>query len=556
MLLVFLTSCNERVEEKEFIEIQKEELSNISPTPGGDITIPLTNFETINPLYPNNSSVYYFNKLIYDSLFEFNEEGGLEPVLVEHYIVSPDNTTITITLKDNIYWHDGTKLTTDDILATFEFIKNNEVKSSYYDTFVKSVGYGNTFNPESFLTMEIFDERNIDLHFDNPYAEKLEMLTFPILSQKEIESYSDTSSPEEIKLIGTGPYKLKEIVRGTQINLERNENYYGNLPYIDNVNGKIFNNEDLALLSFETGLINIVRSNNYDWAKYQDNPNIKIEEYNSNEMDMLIFNNGRSKFQGEVGKKIKQSISRGINKKRIIDRLFLGKAVETSIPLNINKMNLYGLKSDTYYNEEISKEILNDIGYTKLNDNGFLVNEQGETIDIEISTNFSNNEKRIIADFIIQDLRAIGINAYSNFTISANDQLSVEEINELNTSFRNSLESGSFDLAIISVNLTDTSDMSVLLHTNAIGNGLNYGYYSNSNLDQIFNKLKLTNDFEKQKELYLDGIDIFVNDMPIVPLYTKINALLIDNKIQNEIKPINSDIYRSFSNLFILKQFQ
>ena len=105
-------------------------------------------------------------------------------------------------------------------------------------------------------------------------------------------------------------------------------------------------------------------------------------------------------------------------------------------------------------------------------------------------------------------------------------------------------------------NLTDTSDMSVLLHTNAIGNGLNYGYYSNSNLDQIFNKLKLTNDFEKQKELYLDGIDIFVNDMPIVPLYTKINALLIDNKIQNEIKPINSDIYRSFSNLFILKQFQ
>ena len=44
--------------------------------------------------------------------------------------------------------------------------------------------------------------------------------------------------------------------------------------------------------------------------------------------------------------------------------------------------------------------------------------------------------------------------------------------------------------------------------------------------------------------------------MPIVPLYIKTNALLVDETLQGEINPIQSDIYRKFRNMFILKQFQ
>lgn len=548
-----MIGCTREEVNTEFVELEKTELSRISPSPGGSVIIPLINYDTLNPLYSNNSSVYYFSKLVYDSLFIYNEEGQVEANLVEHFVLSPDKTTLTLTLKEDIYWHDGSKLTTQDVLDTFNFIKNSEVKSPYYKIFRNCVGYGNSFDPSNFLKMEIFDARNIDLHFDKPYAHHLEMLTFPILPSTQI---NEDENSMDFQMIGSGPYKLKEVREGIHIELERNEKYHGRLPYISNVFAKIFDNEELSSLAFETGQTNISLSKGFDWAKYQNNSRIKIEEFSSNEMDLVIYNNRRPQFSGDNGKKIKQAIARAINKKRIIDRLFLGKAVETSIPVNLNTINYYGLKSDTYYNEEKARELLKEVGYNTLNSNGLLENTAGDIINIEVKTNYSNSYKRIAADFIIQDLRAIGINAYSGFDVPTIESMNAEQVEREKEAFKRDLESGDFDIALITLNLTDVVDIGALLHTNSIGDGMNYGYYSNYNLDILLEKLKTNSDYDTTKDNYLSAIGIFTEDTPIVPLYIKTNALLVDETLQGEMNPIQSDIYRKFRNMFILKQFQ
>lgn len=549
VIIILLTSCKKVEEDYDFVQINKEELSTISPSSGGSITIPIINYHKIDPLNPSNSSIYYMTQLIFDSMFEYNEDGSFETNLVEHYVLSPDKLTLTVTLKDDIFWHNGKKLTSKDIIYSFNKIVSAEQGGPYKDIFKIVVGANFEEVKDSFMTMEAFDERNIDINFDKPYAQYLEMLTFPIIP-------SDLEKDMEDKLIGSGPYKLKEIREGIHIELEKNEDYHGRMPYINNVIAKIFDDEKLAQLAFETGQVNLVKSTDYNWAKYQDNPRIKIEEFNSNEMEMLIFNNQREKFSGQNGKKIKQAIGRSINKKRIIDRLYLSKAIETSIPLNLNKMEYYGLKSDTYYNEEYAKELLREIGYTKLNDQGLLINEAGETIDVNLTTNFSDNLKKIALDFIIQDLRAIGINAQTKYQLATTESLSVQEIEAEKNRFVEQINSASFDLALISINLTEVSDMAALLHSNSIGQYLNYSRYSNPSLDLILNRLKFESDFDKRKDYYLEAINIFTEDMPIVPMYIKINALLVDDKIQGQINPTEVDLYKSFRNVFILKQFQ
>lgn len=416
-LIILLTGCKKNEEDYDYIEINKEELSTISPSSGGLITIPIINYHKIDPLNPSNSSIYYLTQLIYNPMFEYNVDGSIETNLVEHYVLSPDKLTLTLTLKDNLYWHNGKKLTSKDIIYTFNKILSSDQEGPYKNIFKKIVGSNFEEVKDKFMTMEAFDERNIDINFDKPYAQCLDMLTFPIIP-------ADLAAGEEDKLIGSGAYKLKEIKEGTHIELEKNENYHGKIPYINNVIAKIFDDEKLAQLAFETGQVNIVKSSDYNWAKYQDNPRIKIEEFNSNEMEVLIFNNQREKFSGKNGKIIKQAIGRSINKKRIIDRLYLSKAIETSIPLNINKMEYYGLKSDTYYNEEYAKKLLEDIGYKTLNDQGLLVNANGQTIDVTLTTNFSNDLKKTALDFIVEDLRAIGINARTNYQASAMESLS------------------------------------------------------------------------------------------------------------------------------------
>lgn len=553
LLALILVGCREPVTESNYIEINKNELSTITPSVGGQIIIPLINYETLNPLKPNNTSTYYFSKLIYDSLFSYSDDGTLESNLVEHYVLSPDQMSLTLTLKDNISWHDGKKLTTNDVIHSFNLIKSMEEPNPYLENFKNAAGIVSEFDINKSVKMSVFDERNIDILFDKPYRNYLDMFTFPIMP-----SHLDTGKTIDGTFLpmGSGPYEIKEILPGKNVILQRNETYHGRLPYILEINGKIFDSSDLAFLAFETGQINIVSASGYDWSKYADSTRIRVEEYNTNELDYLYLNSHSSIFSGENGRAIKKAIARAINKKRIIDRVYLGKAIETSIPLNINKMNEFGLRSDTYYNLDIAKELLAGIGYVDTNSDGLLEDENGDRINIELKTNYSNPQKRLSAEFIAQDLREIGINVIMNYDTDELNSMSFSEREAEYSKFLSDISSGNYQLALVSVNLTESPDIGSILHSTSIGSGINYSNYSSIEMDNLIQNLSLNNSNEDVRNLYLSVIELLDKDNPIIPLYVKKSSLLVDSDIQGNVNPLSWDLYRSFRNVFILKQFQ
>ncbi len=548
-----LLGCETVQEENEYTEIRKSDLSTISPSVGGKITIPLINYETLNPLSPGNTSTYYFTKLIYDSLFSYSDDGTLESNLVEHYVLAPDQKSLSITLKDNISWHDGKKMTTEDIIHTFNLIKGLDSKNPYLNNIKNAAGIASGFDINTSISLSVFDERNIDISFDKPYRNYLDMFTFPILPSHIVTGkvIDSTFTP-----IGTGPYEINEVISGKSVNLIRNESYHGKLPYISEVHGKIFDNSNLAFLAFETGQINMVTASSYDWSKYIDNSRIRVEEFNTNELELLFINSNSSIFSGNNGREIKKAIARSINKKRIIDRVYLGKAIETSIPLNMTKMKEFGLKSDTYYNQSMAKEILLNVGYADRDGDGMLEDENGSKINIELKTNFSNPQKKLSMEFVAQDLREVGINATMNYDMDILNSMSPSEKEKDYNKFISDLKSGNYQMALVSINLTENPDIGSMLHSNAIGTSVNYSYYSSIDMDSTINNLSLNGTTEDIRNIYLSAIEVLERDNPIIPLYIKKSSLLIDNEMQGDINPSTWDLYRSFRNVFILKQFQ
>ncbi len=559
-LIIILSSCSsnndakiedENIKEETSEEESIEKNNNIKledqiPRPGGEIVIPILTNLDIEPFNPANSSIYYFSKLLYSSLFKYNDEGEIEGDIVENYSLSPDGTILSITIRDNIYFHDGHKLTSKDIVDTFNHIKYFEKESPYFNYFRYSIGFKNELNENTFLNMVIFDERNIDLHFDKSYKDILPMLTFPILKSSEIKSKEE--NPEyKYKNIGTGAFKYENIENGQFIKLIRNEEYYGRIPYLESVKGKLYSNSEYPKIGFETGQVDILNSDNSDYNYVKSDNNFRTFDYISNEMDLLIFNNSKEKFKGDNGRKLKRAIASSINKKRIIDRIFFGNAVETSIPINNNTLNKYELKSDTYYNTDNSKELLNELGYTELDNKGNLKKSNGEGLKIDIFTNKNDKQKNVIAEFIVEDLKTSGIDARIKNTP---DNINLNNKDVLNHNLKN----GDYDIALITVNLTDISDLGLLIHTNAIGNGLNYSSYSNYNLDNLLTNIKLTQSHEEIRNNYLEIISILSDDMPILPLYYKNKTILINDKIYGDLNPINSDIYRNFSNLYVVNE--
>lgn len=527
---------------------------------GGTIKIPVLNYRTLHPLFTENSSVYYLNNLIYDNLFEFGDGGAIESSLVDHYEFSQDRKILSITLRDDVYFHNGKKLDSDDVLYTFGIIMEN-TQSPYHQIINKFLIQDENKNLNEIIKIEKFNDRNIDIYLDRPYRDLLSLLVFPILPSNEdvefkIDEDSNIVGIEDFSPIGTGPYKVDHIEKNKNISLSINKDYHGKLPYIDNVEAILYEDPDLVELAFETKKLDLINLTSTDWNKYIDDYSVHVEKYSSNELDLLYFNLRSQIFSGDEGKLIRQAISRAINKKRIINRVYFENARESILPLPDELYKNLNLKSEIYYNVDQAKKLLEEAGYDRLNDQGILENNMGQSINIKVITNQNDPYKDIACDFIIEDLRSVGINAYRQRTDIGKNDLNIDEQDFLARNLKSDLQGENYDLALVSVNLGQAPNIETFLHSNAIGSGLNYSYYSSIEADSTLNRLKIwpaSEDPSKQRDLYIELVGLLAEDVPILPICIKDYVILVDSKLEGEVNPSKSDIYKNFGSLYFLE---
>ena len=156
--------------------------------------------KTINPILNRDKSVGYIMNLIYDGLFEIDENYNVEPRLVETYTKSSDGKSINIKLKSDATWHNNKELTSSDVNFTVDLIK--KIKDNPYSDLVGNI-----------KSIQINDSKNftINLNENDPFI--IEKLTFPIVSKDKLSSLkTDEVNKYKNNLLGNGPYKIKEYV--------------------------------------------------------------------------------------------------------------------------------------------------------------------------------------------------------------------------------------------------------------------------------------------------------------------------------------------------------
>lgn len=554
---LMLSACVDSYDKIKYDEINKNELVNLSPVNGGEVVLPLTGTNSLNPLLTNNENYFQFSKLIYDSLFVVDKLGNIVHSIAEHYEISADGLTVSVTLKDGVKWHDGEALTSEDVANTYNALKYLPPESAYYKLLRGAIGISNSFNIENFSRAVVFDERNLDFQFDRPYSNVLEILTFPILPSHIYEGEGFVAN-EDFKVIGTGPFKFSKEDKLQEITLEKNVNYHGRAPYVDFIRGKVLESSDMQINAFETAQIDMTVSKAFDWNKYLSNSRIKLEEFNTNSLETIVFNTKAPIFQEESGRNLRRAIAHGVNKERIINSLYLGKADITSFFFNPKFVIGNQVENSIYYNVETAKKILIDAGFKDLDGDSFFETPQGEKFSLGIKTNSYNYLRKTMADLIADDLKTIGVNAHVDYEeINPDAIYDKTSLNEQWTRFTETLNSSDFQVAIIGIDFSIIPDVSTVLHSNGIGRGLNYSRYSKVEMDALINKLTVGVHTEEEKiELYNQINNLFLEECPYVPLFFKKNALLVDNKIKNNIDPTFFNNYRGLKDVYIPKEFR
>ena len=157
----------------------------------------------INPLLAVSNADKDIAALVYSGLLKVAPDGKFSPDLAKEYSVSPDGQTYSFTLKDNIYFHDGTPVTSDDVEFTIEKARDASLKSP------------KRANWEG-VTIEKLNSKQINFILKQPYSSFLENTTIGIIP-KHIWNTADpdqfTFSQYNVQPIGSGPYKIKAIKR-------------------------------------------------------------------------------------------------------------------------------------------------------------------------------------------------------------------------------------------------------------------------------------------------------------------------------------------------------
>ena len=181
---------------------------------------------TLNPYLSGGTKEVESASLVLESLARFNAKGEMVPWLaesiptVENGGVSEDLTTITWKLKEGLKWSDGTPVTSEDAIFTWQYCTHPEggcAQSSYFN------GVSN---------VEAVDERTIKITFSEPKPFPYTALVgseSPMIQKAQFQDCLGAKAPEctdaNFGPIGTGPFKVTEFKPNDVVVFEANENF-------------------------------------------------------------------------------------------------------------------------------------------------------------------------------------------------------------------------------------------------------------------------------------------------------------------------------------------
>ena len=258
---------NWQIEDEDKENNEEDELEAISIIAGF-----ATEPNTLNPFLEVNTSMGYIHSMVISGLYELDENALYKNILAESQTVAAGvhktEYSINIKMKEDIYWEDGSPITSEDVKATIEAVLRD-----------KTI-YLNREEYEKITSIEIKSPKELIVNFEDIAKDwqKLFLFIFPADLLKD----TAISNLFQYNLFGCGPYKLTQWQKGSYITLEKNENYYGTKPAIDKIQ-IVFNEEENILVEYlKKGEIDImsipIDQYLFEQIKENDNLGLSIQE--------------------------------------------------------------------------------------------------------------------------------------------------------------------------------------------------------------------------------------------------------------------------------------
>lgn len=489
------------------------------PTIGGVYTeAMLREPRIINPIFATQDSDRDIARLLYSGLVRYNKNGIAEPDLANRIDISEDGKTYTVRLRSNTLWHDGEKLTTDDILFTVHTIQNPQYKSP-----LRANWQG--------VTVDKIDEYTIRFILRTPYAPFIENLAVGILPKhlwKNVNPEQILLHELNLKPIGSGPYmfgRIKQAKDGTLqlYELFRNSRYYHEGPYLETIAFRFYKTEDDILLALRRGDIDAFGPITETNVAHLKQDAISVLPLKMPRVFGLFFNPQKSPLFSL--KEVREAIALAIDKETIARNAFSGGAIPINSPILLDSETPIDASEKNKYDPARARALLDQHGWKDDNEDGIFekkIKQKGKESVLTLrATIMTSDWPDLIrtAELLKSMLHEIGM----EITISS---FPFTEL-ELNT-----IRPRNFDMLLFGQVYGYEADPFPFWHSSQLKDpGLNIALYANKRIDKILEETRKSNDSVTREKNYLEFKNILSQDLPAVFLYSQLYLYLIPKDV-------------------------
>ncbi|MGH2534917.1 MAG: ABC transporter substrate-binding protein [Thermomicrobiales bacterium] len=502
---VAAASTNQSVTREEF---ERQLLQHFPMEPaaneGGRVILgEASDISTVNGILTNDTLTFAVTGAIYEALIGASPiDGQPVPGLAESWEVSPDGLVYTFHLNRDATWHDGADLTAEDVKFSFDAVLDPNTGSSYTSQVNDAVESYRVIDPDTFeITAR---DRLVNFLYDGPGA----VLVMPRHVWQDIgfESWSfdpGSTGQDPSRVVGTGPFKLKEWVQGDHVTLTRNDDYYGTVPHIDEFVLQIQPNADTAVLALEDGATDIMEIiPPAQMEAVLNNPSLNVEIYNFYQFTYYAFNLDAEATPLFQDKEVRQALFTALDRDAITESIFLGYG-EAAVGTQPRLSPAYApdqMMPAYEYDLNEARRLLEQAGWTDTNDNG-TVDKDGVELEFSLIAGDGDAVTKQIVSYMQEAWSQVGVELEAEFVAFP---ILVDR-----------LEAHDFEMTLLAVNLTPDGSQGAIFSCDAYRGGLNFMNYCNPEWDELDERQRREFDPAQRVDLLIQQSQIVWEDQPI-----------------------------------------
>lgn len=458
-------------------------------------------------LSPNNAVARH----VFETLVLMDEVQSLKPGLAESWKTVSD-TVWEIKLRKGVAFHDGSPFTADDVIFSFNRVPNVPKSPAPKTAYVK----GKVF--------EKVDDHTIRITTAAPDALMLNSLAqIEIMSAKAAASVTTEDLNAGKGTVGTGPFQFVSFVPGDRLVLKRNDAYWGGKEPWERVTFRFIKSDPTRVAALLSGDVDVIETvPTADAQRLGKEPKVALSSALSNRLVYLHMDRLREVSPFAKGKdgaeiknpfhnlKVRQALTKAVNRMAIVDRIMEGEAVPASQVLpDVYAGTSKNLKP-VAYDLDGAKKLLAEAGFP----NGFKLTIHGP------NGRYTNDTK--IIEAVAQMFTRLGI------------ETAVETLppavffSRASAGGPDKTPEFSMILAGWSAGTGEPGDsMRSLLQTydTQAGSGAaNRGRYSNPQVDALLRKGFSTVDAEKRAAIFAEAAELAMNDVGLIPIHYQKNT--------------------------------